>query len=167
MAFEQEVYEQIASLEIFDGKSVSVTEDSVLFEVTNISAMEKFRAIGQAAFVSMSDEETVDYLDLTLILAKNVEQENVGKIIPKLYEVNLAYKQGVFFSDGGNNLCFETSFPVMNGKVDDATALFLSQYFAITEFLDAVYPDFLRVIVKPDESDFKEYLIAMAGKMGE
>ena len=147
-----------------DPEDVKINGFGVTFSLQNISGYTQFKAVGQVEFEDRGEEKPVEYLSVSLLLAKDIDEKNAGKMIPKLYEINMNYRTGMFFLDGGGNLCFNSSFPVPRDDVDCTIKLFLAEFLDLTDFVNGVYPYLLRVVAHPEDCDLREYIEAMIGE---
>ena len=162
--FRQELYNRIGELGLLDPADIKVNEFGVTFALQNISGYTQFKAVGQIELEDRGEEKPVEYLSVSLLLAKDIDEKNAGKMIPKLYEVNMNYRTGMFFLDGGGNLCFNSSFPVLRDDVEGAVKLFLAEFIDLSDFINGVYPYLLRVVAHPEDCNFREYIEAMVGE---
>ena len=160
--FEQELYSAISGLSLWGEGKASATEAGVLFQAENISAVEEFNAMGRVSLdVREETKRSVEFLTIDLVLAQNADPKLADKIIPKLYDVNLALKEGVFYLDDSNNLCYEVNFPVLRADLEASLKLFIAAYTDVMNYIDGVYPFLLRVMSHPEDSSFNEYIMAI------
>ncbi|MDO5331436.1 MAG: hypothetical protein Q4E99_02040, partial [Bacillota bacterium] len=113
--FEEELYQAISMLEFWDEDKAQLTGGGVLFQVSNISAIEEFVAMGVVSLDLREEEQAVEFLSIDFVLAKNADASKEAIIKQKLYDVNLGLKEGMFYLDDEKNLCFEANFPVIRG----------------------------------------------------
>lgn len=166
LTFNEELYASIAVLGFWDDDKVGATSEGVAFQIDNISAVEEFTGVGSVKIDNRDSEEelAVDYLTLNIILAQDAPDDKKDLIAQRLYEVNLGLKEGMFFIDDEKNLVYEVNFPILRGKVEESLELFIAMYIDAVNYIDGVYPYLLRVIAKPDDCNFNEYIVAMAGE---
>ena len=164
-SFEEELYEAIAMLDVWNGGTAQATEGGVVFQVAGISAVDEFTATGMAALDIRDEEERpVEFLTIDLILAKGADQNKAPLIMQKLYEVNLGFKEGMFYMDDSGSFCFEANIPVLRESVESSLQLFIAEFLDILHYLDGVYPYLLRLIGHPEVADFAEYITTMLGE---
>ena len=165
LSFERELYSAISMLDFWAEGKAAATEGGVLFQAENVSGIEEFKVVGMASLDLRDDmQHPVEFLTLSFILAKNIGAEAVPAIIGKLYEVNLSFKEGMFFIDDNHNLCYEANFPVLRDNVEEALQLFIAAYSDTITYLDGVYPYLLRLAARPEDADFTQYLLAMTAE---
>ena len=165
LSFERELYSAISMLDFWSEGKAAATEGGVLFQAENISGIEEFIIVGMAALDIRDDvQHPVEFLTLSFVLAKNVAAEFVPAIIGKLYEVNLSFKEGMFFIDENYNLCYEANFPVLRDNLEETLQLFIMEYSDTITYFDGVYPYLLRLIARPDGVDFNQYIMAMTAE---
>ena len=165
--FEQDLFSSIGELGLWDEENSRVTNDGIVFSMEEISGIEKFRAVGQLSIEDRGEDRAVDFMNMNLVLAKGVDENKIDAIIPKLYEINITFKTGVFFLDGGGNLCFESTFPIIREDVESSLQIFTSIYSDVVDFINTVYPYLLRVFVKPEDANFADYIEALLTEPNE
>ena len=164
LSFEEELYSAISMLSFWEEGKAVATKGGVSFEMENISAVEEFRALGMVSLDVREEERPVEFLTLGLILAVDMEPENAEAAIPALHDVNLAFKEGLFYIDEDRNLCYEANFPVLRGDLEGSLKLFIAAYDETRTFIDGVFPFLLRLAARPQDADFREYLLTMLGE---
>lgn len=168
MAFKDDLFQRISASKVFEEGTAVVEQGVVMFKINGITGISQFKAVGQVELVDRGEDSFVDYLDISVILAKGIDEAKVTEaLIPRLYELNMTYRTGMFSLDGGGNLVFESAFPVVRDDVDGAVKLFEAEYIDLVEFLDGVYPYLLRVVARPADCNFKEYVLSLMGETDE
>ena len=160
-AFISDLFDNIAEIGLWEADEYRLGQDGILFQLNQIGGDTDSRAVGEISIEERDEELPVEFLDISLVLAKEIEEKNVEAIIRKLYEINITFQRGVFFLDGGGNLCFEAAFPIVADDMEGALKLFLAVYSDINSFLNSIYRYLLRVIVNPENVSFEEYIVAM------
>lgn len=165
--FEEELYKSISLLSFWEEGKAQMTPGGVLFEMNNISAVADFRAIGRISLdVRENKERPIEFLTVDLLLAKGAKEDNVQAITNKLYDVNLGLKEGMFYMDEEGNLSYEVNFPVVRGNVEISLQLFIAEYMDLSNYIDGVYPYLLRLMARPEDADFTQYIVAMLADDG-
>lgn len=160
MNYEQELYNAIALLDFFNPEATRATENGTVFKIQGISGKDDFQAVGRVVLDLQEEPLPVEFMDFTLILAKNVDLSLLDEINEKLYEINLLFKAGVFSIEADGTLLFEAYFPVLRDDIETSLKLFIAEFNNVSDFLDGLYPYLLRVIALPNESDLNEYIEA-------
>lgn len=167
-SFEEELYEAIAMLDLWNGGTAQATAQGVVFQVDGISAVDEFTATGMVALDQRDEEERpVEFLTIDLILAKNADRSKASLIKEKLYDVNLGLKEGMFYMDDQANFCYEANIPVLRESVESSLQLFIAVFLDIMNYLDGVYPYLLRLIGHPEVAEFTDYILTMLGEEEE
>ena len=166
-AFISNLFDNIAELGLWEENEYRLGQNGILFQLNKIGGDTDFRAAGEISIEKRNEELPVEFLDISLVLAKEIEEKNVEAIIRKLYEVNITFQRGILFLDGGGNLCFEAAFPIVADDMEGALKLFLAVYAEIVMFLSSVYRYLFRVIADPENADFQEYIVAMLNAASE
>ena len=162
--FEKELYEAISMLEFWDDGKANATDGGVVFQVPAISGVEDFTATGLVSLDLREEEQPVEFLSIDLVLARNADPSKETIIKQKLYDLNLGLKEGMFYVDSENNLAYEMNFPIIRDNVVASLQLFIAVYNDMSNYIDGVYPYILRLVAKPDDSNFNEYLAALIGE---
>lgn len=160
--FKDEFFNAIAA-DLFDEDNAVITENGVIFKLLNLFGNEQFTAIGSISLEDRFNDEDIntDFLDLSLVLAKDLDENLIEEIGKRLYEINATYKSGVFFVDNGGNLCFESAFPILTSDVEASAALFTTMFEDVREVISGIFPYLLRVVVTPEDCNFAEYVQAL------
>lgn len=160
MNYEQELYNAIAASNVFKGEQAHAVEDGVVFEIAGVSGVEDFVVIGRSGIDAQDEPKPVEFLGLTMVLAKNIALGKVSQVEEKLYELNVLFKSAIFSIESDGTLLLEASFPVIRDDVETSVKLFNAEFTNIMDFLDGLYPYILRVVALPEDSDLTEYLRA-------
>lgn len=161
ISYMEAVFQSIENLNIWEEGKINRVEDGILFQMSGICGREDFGAIGNVTFEPLAKERRVAFMNLYLVIAKEIEEEIHTQLFPKLYELNVNHRNGVFFVDQAGNLCYEAKFPVVWGNVESAALGFAAEYMEISEFLDGMYPYILRCVTNPKECELAEYVWMM------
>lgn len=167
VSFSEALFQSIENLGIWADDRYERQDEGIFFQVSDICGQEEFGAIGHVVLEPSAEDRRAVFMNLYLMLAKDIEDEIKGDLIPKLYELNLNYRTGVFYVDEASNLCYETRFPIMWGDVEGAMMAFAAEYMDIMDFLDGMYPYILRCAVVPKDSNLQEYIWLMTQGAGE
>ena len=159
--FKESLYNDISEIGFWDSESVHITDSSLVFDLKSISGLDEFRALGSVTLDDHDKNAYVQYLNLTLILAKGIEEHVSDKMLVKLHELNTTYRYGMFYLDGAGNLCVESVFPIVRDDLEGSLRLFIAQYSNLETFINGIFPYLLRVITVPEEANFQEYIITM------
>lgn len=160
MNYEQELYNAIALLNFFNPEATRATENGTVFRIQGISGKDEFQAVGRAVIDLQEEPSPVEFMDLTLVLGKNIDVRQIDVISDKLYELNLLFKAGIFSVEADGTLLFEAYFPVIRDDVETSLKLFIAEFNNIKDFLDGLYPYLLRVIALPTDANLNEYIQA-------
>ena len=101
-----------------------------LFDIDDFNAMGYF-------YIDITDyPRPVEFAGLRLMLAQRVDRKKKDVLIPKLFELNLNFRNGIFYVDDFGNIFYEAKFPVARDNIQDALASFMVEYLEISDYLD-------------------------------
>ena len=164
LTFIQKLYKELAGLGIWEEDEVRVEEHGVVFTMTNIADRDDFNAMGYF-YVDITDHpRLMEFAGLRLMLVQRVERRKKKALIPKLFELNLNFRNGIFYVDDFGSIFYETRFPVARDDKEAALGSFMAEYMEINDYLDVMYPYFLSLADNPEESDLKEYLMYLMSR---
>ena len=159
LTFIQRLYKEIADLGIWDEDEVNIEDHGVVFSMTNIADRIDYSAMGYFFIDIIDHPRSMEFAGLRLMLVQRVEPEKKDALIPRLYELNLNFRNGVFYLDDFGNIMYEATFPVARDNIQDALMSFMAEYLEISDYLDVMYPYFLALAENPEEVNLKEYMM--------
>ena len=158
LTFVQTLYNEVAALGVWEDDEVRIEDHGVVFTMADIADRDDFNAMGYF-YVDITDyPRPVEFAGLRLMLAQRVDRKKKDVLIPKLFELNLNFRNGIFYVDDFGNIFYEAKFPVARDNIQDALASFMVEYLEISDYLDVMYPYVLSLANNPEDASLKEYM---------
>lgn len=158
LTFVQTLYNEVAALGVWEAGEVRIEDHGVVFTMADIADRDDFNAMGYF-YIDITDyPRPMEFAGLRLMLAQRVDRKKKEIVIPKLFELNLNFRNGIFYLDDFGNIFYEAKFPVARDDIRDALASFMAEYLEISDYLDVMYPYILSLANDPETAVLKEYI---------
>ena len=165
LTFVQTLYREIVALGVWEDDEVRIEDHGVVFTMADIADRDDFNAMGYF-YVDIADRpRLMEFAGLRLMLVQRVDRQKKAVLIPKLFELNLNFRNGIFYVDDFGNIFFEAKFPVARDNIQDALASFMAEYLEISDYLDVMYPYLLSLADDPEGTDLKEYMMYLMSQV--